>query len=51
MEAKAPVTLQADDILFVPRSGSKSSMPKIENLYYDVAPSAPLQDVASIYIR
>jgi protein involved in polysaccharide export with SLBB domain len=52
MEAKAPdVTLQADDILFVPRSASKSSMQKIENLYYDVAPSAPLQDAAPIYIR
>ena len=51
MEAKAPdVTLQADDILFVPRSASKSSMQKIENLYYDVAPSAPL-DAAPIYIR
>jgi protein involved in polysaccharide export with SLBB domain len=52
MEAKAPdVTLQAGDILFVPRSASKSSMQKIENLYYDVAPSAPLQDAAPIYIR
>jgi len=52
MEAKAPdVTLQADDILFVPRSATKSSMQKIENLYYDVAPSAPLQDAAPIYFR
>jgi protein involved in polysaccharide export with SLBB domain len=51
MEAKAPdVTLQANDILFVPRSASKSSMPKIE-IYYDVAPSAPMQDAAPIYIR
>ena len=51
MEAKArDVTLQADDVLFVPRSASKSSMPKIE-IYYDVAPSAPLQDAAPIYIR
>jgi len=51
MEAKArDVTLRADDILFVPRSASKSSMPKIE-IYYDVAPSAPMQDAAPIYIR
>ena len=51
MQAKAPdVTLQADDILFVPRSASKSSMQKIE-IYYDVAPSAPMQDAAPIFIR
>jgi polysaccharide export outer membrane protein len=51
MEAKAPdVTLRADDILFVPRSASRSSMQKIE-IYYDVAPSAPMQDAAPIYIR
>jgi protein involved in polysaccharide export with SLBB domain len=52
MQAKAPdVTLQAGDILFVPDSASKSSMQKIENLYYDVPPSAPLQDAAPIFIR
>ena len=51
LAGKAPdVTLQADDILFVPRSASKSSMQKIE-IYYDVAPSAPMQDAAPIYIR
>lgn len=51
IQAKAPdATLQADDILFVPRSANKSSMQKIE-IYYDVAPSAPMQDAAPIYIR
>lgn len=49
IQAKAPdVTLQAGDILFVPNSASKSSM---KNLYYDVPPSAPLQDAAPIFIR
>jgi protein involved in polysaccharide export with SLBB domain len=52
IQSKAPdVTLQAGDILFVPDSASKSSMQKIENLYYDVPPSAPLQDAAPIFIR
>ncbi len=52
IQAKAPdVTLQAGDILFVPDSSSKSSIEKIENLYYDVPPSAPLQDAAPIFIR
>jgi polysaccharide export outer membrane protein len=60
MQAKAPdVALQADDILFVPHSASKPSMQKKENfdhdvppsVYYDVPPSAPLQDGAPIYIR
>ena len=40
----ADVTLQADDILFVPRSGRK---PAKEN-YYDVPSSIPLQDTAPI---
>jgi polysaccharide biosynthesis/export protein len=42
----ADVTLQADDILFVPRRGSKSAMKK-EN-YYDVPSSIPLQDTTPI---
>jgi polysaccharide biosynthesis/export protein len=42
----ADVTLQADDILFVPRSGSKSAMKK-EN-YHDVPSSIPLQDTTPI---
>ena len=51
MQAKAPdVALQAGDILFVPHSAGKSSH-KIENLYYDAPPSAPLRDAAPIYIR
>jgi polysaccharide biosynthesis/export protein len=60
MQATAPdVALQADDILFVPHSASKSSMQKKEyfdhdvppSVYYDVPPSAPLQDAAQIYLR
>jgi hypothetical protein len=51
MQAKAPdVALQAGDILFVPHGAGKS-WHKIENLYYDVPPSAPLRDAAPIYMR
>ena len=49
---KAPdVTLQAGDILFVPRSPSKSARkPPYEN-FYDVPPSDPLHRPNPIYIR
>jgi len=51
MQAKAPdVTLQAGDILFIPHSAGKFAQKK-ESLYYDVPPSAPLQDATPIYIR
>ena len=45
------MTLQAGDILFVPRNASKVLEAKIENLDYDVPLSGPLQDAAPIYIR
>ena|SRR5437868_6354117 len=51
MEAIAPdVTLQADDILFVPSSAGKSAR-KPKNDFYDVPLSAPLQGPIPIYIR
>jgi hypothetical protein len=56
MQAKAPdVTLQADDILFVPQSGSKSArkLPKEDDVprFYDVPPTSPLESSTPIYIR
>ena len=53
LAGKAPdVTLQAGDILFVPRSSSKSAprKPPYENLY-DVPPSDPLHEPTPIYTR
>jgi hypothetical protein len=50
LAAKAPdVTLQASDILFVPRSKS-ARKPPYENLY-DVPPSDPLHEPTPIYTR
>jgi protein involved in polysaccharide export with SLBB domain len=52
MQAKAPdVTLQADDILFVPHSAGKSVGKLQKEEFYDVPPSAPLQGPTPIYIR
>jgi hypothetical protein len=56
MQAKAPdMTLQADDILFVPHSTGKSAR-KLQKEYdvpgfYDVPPTSPLQGPTLIYIR
>jgi hypothetical protein len=52
LSGKAPdVTLQADDILFVPRSAGKSARKPQNQDFYDVPPSDPLQDPTPIYIR
>ena len=52
MQAKAPdVTLQAGDILFIPRSSSKSARRLQNEHFYDVPPSDPLQGPTPIYIR
>jgi polysaccharide export outer membrane protein len=49
MQAKAPdVSLQADDILFVPSSAGKSAR---KPQYYDAPPSDPMQGPTPIYIR
>jgi len=45
------VTLQADDILFVPRSAAKTVRKLQEPYFYDVPTSHPLQDTTPIYIR
>ena len=47
LQAKAPdVTLQADDILFVPSAGKQQ-----REDFYDVPPSGPLQGPTPIYPR
>jgi hypothetical protein len=52
MQAKAAdVTLQAGDILFVPRSVSKSARKPMYEDFYDVPPSDPLQAPTPIYNR
>jgi polysaccharide biosynthesis/export protein len=49
---KAPdLTLQAGDILFVPRSVSKSAHKPQNEDFYDVPPSDPLHRPTPIYIR
>ena len=49
---KAPdMTLQASDILFVPRSPSKSARKPQNEDFYDVPPSDPLQGPTPIYPR
>ncbi len=51
VSGKAPdIAMQADDILFVPRSNAKSTG-RQKDKFYDVAPSGPLQDPTPIYIR
>ena len=51
LQAKDPdVTLQADDILFVPHSTGKSGKLQKED-FYDVPPPGPLQGPTPIYIR
>jgi hypothetical protein len=50
LAAKASdVALQAGDVLFIPRG--KSPQKKRVDLYYDVAPSAPLPDAVPTYFR
>jgi len=52
LAGKAPdETLQAGDILFVPRSVGKSARRLQKEDFYDVPPSAPLQDPSPIFIR
>ncbi len=53
LSGKAPdMTLQAGDILFVPRSSSKSAARKpLNEIFYDVPPYDPLQGPTPIYIR
>ncbi|SRR6266849_8310800 len=52
MQAKVPdVTLQADDILFVPHSAGKSARKLQKGDFYDVPPTDPLQGPTPIYIR
>jgi hypothetical protein len=53
LSGKAPdVTLQAGDILFVPRSSSKSATRKpLNEIFYDVPPYDPLQGPTPIYSR
>jgi protein involved in polysaccharide export with SLBB domain len=52
LSGKAPdVTLQADDILFVPRSAGKSARKPQNEHFYDVPPSGPLQGPTPIYTR
>jgi hypothetical protein len=52
LQAKAQdVTLQADDILFVPHGTSKSADKPQKEDFFDVPPSGPLQDAPSIYPR
>jgi len=53
LTGKAPdVSLQAGDILFVPRSSSKSAPRKPPNeIFYDVPPYDPLQGPTPIYNR
>ena len=52
LQAKAPdVTLQAGEILFIPKSASKSAGKLQKDRFYDVPPSPPLQDPIPIYIR
>ncbi len=52
LAGKAPdVTLQAGDILFVPRSPSKSARKPRSEDFYDVPPSDPLHGPTPIYIR
>ena len=51
LAGKTPdVTLQADDILFIPHSASKTRKLQ-EPYFYDVPTSHPLQDTTPIYIR
>jgi protein involved in polysaccharide export with SLBB domain len=45
------VTLQAGDILFVPRSPSKSALKPQNEHFYDVPPSDPLHGPTLIYNR
>ncbi len=52
LQAKAAdVTLQAEDILFVPRSTGKSAGKQQKEDFYDIPPFDPLQGPASIYPR
>lgn len=52
MQAKAAdVTLQADDILFVPHSTGKNAGKLKKWDFYDAPPSGPLQGPTPIYIR
>jgi polysaccharide export outer membrane protein len=52
LSGKAPdVTLQAGDILFVPRSSSKSAGKPLIEIFYDVPPYDPLHGPTPIYNR
>jgi len=52
LQAKAEdVTLQADDILFVPRGTGRRAVKQLEEHFYDAPPSDPLQGPATIYPR
>jgi hypothetical protein len=52
LQAKAPdVTLQSDDILFVPHGTGKSAGKQQREDFYDVPPSGPLQGPTPIYPR
>lgn len=52
LQAKDPdVTLQADDILFVPHGSGKGAGKQQGEHFYDVPPSGPLQGPTPIYPR
>jgi hypothetical protein len=52
LQAKAAdVTLQADDILFIPHGTGNSTGKQQREDLYDVPPSDPLQDLTPIYPR